>query len=320
MSYFERLFNLMVEVMLPLSLLVAAGGAWPIVFKDVPVEHTRTQLNRLVMYLFYPSIMFAVAATTPITGNLLSVPLLVGAASLCSGGLLYWLLYWSPLGRNLKDTTRAVLVVGGMFGNTFNIGAPVLVFFFGADAMRYAIFNDMLMQIPLVWTLGVWVCTRLGSHRDDADQPSVLRVMLAMPPIWAFIGGVTVQQLGLVYAPLISATHFIGQATIPVILFVLGMTIPWRELRPRPEILASAGVKLLIAPSLAWATARLLFHPMGEAQYAAVVEGTTPAMVMTLLLADRFRLDHGAAALLIGWSTILFWITLPLALAARLIR
>jgi hypothetical protein len=31
---------------------------------------------------------------------------------------------------------------------------------------------------------------------------------------------------------------------------------------------------------------------MSEAQYAAV-EGKTPAMVTTLLLADRFRLDAG---------------------------
>jgi malate permease and related proteins len=320
MSYFERLFDLMVEVMLPLSLLVAAGGAWPIIFKDVPLAHTRTQLNRLVMYLFYPSIMFAVAATTPITGNLLSVPLLVGAASLCSGALLYWLLYRSSLGRDLKDTTRAVLVVGGMFGNTFNIGAPVLMFFYGAEAMRYAIFNDMLMTIPFVWSLGVWVCTRLGSHRENPEQPSVLRVVLSMPPIWAFVLGVAVQQLGLVYAPLVNATRFIGQATIPVILFVFGMTIPWRALTPRREILAAATVKLLVAPILAFAAAQSMFHPMGEAQYAAVLEGGTPAMVTTLLLADRFRLDHDAAALLIGWSTILFWLTLPLALAVKLVR
>jgi predicted permease len=319
MSYFERLFDLMVEVMLPLSLLVAAGGAWPAVFKDVPLAHTRTQLNRLVMYLFYPSIMFAVAATKPITGSLLSVPLLVGIASLCSGALLYWLLYRSPVGRELKDTTRAVLVVGGMFGNTFNIGAPVLMFFYGAEAMRYAIFNDMLMTIPFVWSLGVWVCTRLGGHRHDTGHPSVLRVMLTMPPIWAFVAGLAVQQLGLVYVPLVNATRFIGQATIPVILFVFGMTIPWRALRPKREILAAAGVKLLIAPIFAWAAARVLFNPMGEAQYAAVLEGGTPAMVTTLLLADRFRLDHDAAALLIGWSTILFWLTLPLALSVRLV-
>ena len=319
MNYFAQLLNLMVEVMLPLSLLVGAGAAWPRIFRDAPVEAMRTQLNRLVLYLFYPCILFAVAASTPVTGALLSVPLLVGMGSLASGALLYWLLYRSPVGRGLPDTTRAILVVGGMFGNTFNIGVPVLVFFYGPEAPRYAVFNDMLMTMPLVWSVGVWICTRLGSHRNEPG-PSVLRIMFTMPPIWAFIAGTAFQQLGLGYPPLVAATKFIGQATIPVILFVLGMTIPWDRLTPKPEILAVTAVKLLAAPLMVWGLARLLFSPVAEAQYAAVVEAATPGMVTALLLADRFRLDHGAAALLIGWSTILFWITLPLAMAVGLIR
>lgn len=52
----------------------------------------------------------------------------------------------------------------------------------------------------------------------------------------------------------------------------------------------------------------------------AAIEATTPAMMTALLLADRFRLDAQAAALLIGWSTILFWLSLPLTLALGLIR
>jgi predicted permease len=44
---------------------------------------------------------------------------------------------------------------------------------------------------------------------------------------------------------------------------------------------------------------------------AAVVEATMPTMLMAILLADRFRLDNEAAALMIGWSTMLFWLTLP---------
>jgi predicted permease len=215
----------------------------------------------------------------------------------------------------LTDQTRAALMVGGMFGNTFNIGAPVLVFFFGAEAIRYAVFNDMLMTMPLVWTLGVWIATRLGAHHRDAAQPSVLGVMLTMPPIWAFLAGFACQQTGLTYEPLVKATQFIGQATIPVILFVLGMTIPWRNLVPRGEILAVAGVKLLLTPCIVWLVAPLIYPRMAEAQYAAVVEGSTPVMMTALLLADRFRLDAPAAALLIGWSTILFWLTLPLIMA-----
>jgi len=320
MSYFSQLFNLMVEVMLPLALLVAAGALWPRFFPDAPIAAMRTQLNRLVLYLFYPCILFAIAATTPITASLLSVPLLVGIGSLLSGAILYWLLYRTPVGKNLSDQTRAILMVGGMFGNTFNIGAPVLTFFYGPDAPRYAVFNDMLMTMPLIWSLGVWICTRLGSRRREPDQTPVWRVMFSMPPIWAFIAGTAVQQLDIAYPPLIAATRFIGQATIPVIIFVLGMTIPWGKLTPRPEILAVAAVKLLVTPLLVWVAARMMFDPMGEAQYASVVEGATPVMMTALILADRFKLDHSAAALLIGWSTILFWLTLPVLLAVGMIR
>ena len=319
MSYLTQLLNLMIEVMLPLTLLVAVGGLWPRFFPDTPVDGARTLLNRMVMYLFLPCILFSVASTTPISADLLSVPLLVGIGSLTCGAILYALLYLSPLGRGLPDATRAIIVVGAMFGNTFNIGVPVLVFFFGGDATRYAVFNDMLMTMPLVWSVGVWICTRLGAHRD-ADRPAVWRVMFSMPPIWAFILGTGSQQLGLSYAPLTAATGFIGQATIPVTLFVLGMTIPWRNLTPRTEILSAAAVKLLAAPIIVWCAAKLVYSPVGEAQYAEVVEGTTPAMVTTLLLADRFKLDSGAAALLIGWTTILFWLTLPAIMALGLIR
>jgi predicted permease len=315
MNYLSQLVDLMVQVMLPLSLLVGAGALWPRFFGDTQVEVMRTSLNRMVMYLFYPCILFAVASTTPINRDLLSVPLLVGLASLVSGAVLYVLLYRLPLWRHLTDQTRAALMLGGMFGNTFNIGVPVLVFFYGAEAMRYAVFNDMLMTMPLVWTLGVWIATRLGSHDRNAAQPSVIGVMLTMPPIWAFLLGTACQQLNLTYEPLVNASRFIGQATIPVIIFVLGMTIPWRNLVPRGEILTVVGIKLLLTPFIVWLIAPLIYSRIGEAQYAAVVEGTTPAMMTALLLADRFKLDSGAAALLIGWSTILFWLTLPLIMA-----
>jgi predicted permease len=310
----------MVQVMLPVTLLVAAGAMWPRFFPDTHVELARTLLNRLAMYLFYPSILYAVAASTPLDLNVLSVPLLVGIGSLTSGVILYVLLYRTPLWPQLNDATRAGLMLGGMFGNTFNIGVPVLVFFYGQNATRYAVFNDMLMTMPLVWSLGVWIATRLGSHTSAGSYPAVWRVMFSMPPIWAFILGVGTQQLGLTYQPLVNATYFIGQATIPVTLFVLGMTIPWRNLIPRSEILSSAAVKLLATPLIVWCAARLMFSPAGEAQYASVVEAATPPMLTALLLADRFRLDAAATALLIGWATILFWITLPVVMALGLIR
>ena len=148
MNYFTQLSGLMVEVMLPLALAlpVAAGAFWPRVFADAQPDVLRTQLNRVVMYVFYPCVLFAVAFTTPITPALLSVPLLVGIGTIASGALLYALLYHSPLGRNLSDPTRAVLVIGGMWGNTFNIGAPVLIV--GWTTLLFWV------SLPLIMALG----------------------------------------------------------------------------------------------------------------------------------------------------------------------
>ena len=233
------------------------------------------------------------------------------------------LLYRSPLGRNLTYPTRAVLMIGGMWGNTFNVGAPVLIFFFGRDATRYGVYNDVLMTMPLVWSLGVWIATRLRSHESNVSYPSVWRVMVSMPPIWAFVLGFASQQLGLTYPSLVSAAQFVGQATIPVVLFVLGLTIPWRNLTPRPEILTAALVKLLVMPVAVWLAAGMLFPPfaqLGEAQYAAVVEAATPAMMTTLLLADRFKLDSATAGLIVGWTTLLFWVSLPVIMGLGMIK
>jgi malate permease and related proteins len=307
----NSLSKLTIEVMLPISILVGAGAVWPAYFREISGKTLRIQLNRLVLNLFYPAILFSIAATTPITPQLLSVPLLVGIGTLLSGGLLYLLLYRSPLGRGMNNGTRAALTVSGMFGNTFFVGVPVLVYFFGPDAPRYAAFNDMLMTMPIVWSLGVWICTRLGPPESANLHPPIWRLMLGIPPIWAFIGGALLQLSGFVFEPLIHAARLIGQATIPVTMFVLGLSIPWRNLKPRIAILGVTAVKIGVMPLLAAAASSLLYQHTTEPQQASVIEAGMPTMMSALILSDRFHLDTEAAALMIGWTTVLYWFALP---------
>jgi hypothetical protein len=144
--------------------------------------------------------------------------------------------------------------------------------------------------------------------------------MMSMPPIWAFIAGATLQQTGLVYEPVVNAARMIGQPTIPVMLFVLGLTIPWHALTPKREVLAATAIKLLAVPAVAWALGPLFFAAPGDAQYSATVLAAVPGMLTLLMLADRFDLDAPEAALFIGWSTIVFWLTLPVLLGLGIVR
>jgi hypothetical protein len=67
-----------------------------------------------------------------------------------------------------------------------------------------------------------------------------------------------------------------------------------------------------INPASGWAGADAMFPPMVEEQYASAVEAATPAMMTTLLLADRFKPDSATAGLMVGRTALRFWVTLPM--------
>jgi predicted permease len=302
---------LVIEVMLPLAILVAAGGVWAARVTRWPAEALRAQLNRLVLYVFAPALMFSIAASTRLRVELLAAPLLVATGMLVTGALLYWFLYRSGMGRSLASPTRAALLLAGTWGNIFYLGFPVVTFLYGSPAGIYPAFVDMLVATPLLWSVGVWIATRLGHIGNEVPREHPLRAMLRLPPVWAFILGVAGQFLPLDLSALARAAGFIGQPTIPVMMLVLGLSIPWRALRPTRAILVTVAAKLVLMPLVVWGLAAWWFGPLPVAARAAVVEATMPTMLMAILLADRFRLDNEAAALMIGWSTMLFWLTLP---------
>lgn len=305
--------QLLLQVWLPIALLVAAGGAWVRFRPQFPADALRVNLNRLVIDVFAPPLLFALSAQAAISSELLTIPLLTLFGIAISAALLYLLLWHTRLGHGLKRETRAAILLAGSFGNVLFMGYPTLTFLYGDIGGSYAAFADVLASTPVVWTFGVWVATRLGHEggHESGKSGSLFRTVLALPPIWGFILGFAVNLAGIEAAPLIKAAKFMGQATIPIMLFTLGLSIPWGDLKPTRPVLAAVAVKLLIAPLLAYALARASFGDLRPAQAAAILECAMPTMLMAASFADRFHLDVRAAALTASWSSLLFLLTLP---------
>ncbi len=306
--------KLLLQVWLPIALLVAAGGLWARFRHDPPADRLRVCLNRLVVDVFAPPLLFALSAQAQIDRQLLTVPVVTIAGILTSYLLLYPLLYRSPLGAGLARETRAALLLAGCFGNVLFMGYPVLTFLYGPMGGSYAAFADVLASTPLVWTLGVWIATRLG--HPGASDVGLLGTVLRLPPIWGFVLGFTVNFAGMELGPLIEAARFMGQATIPLMLFTLGLSIPWANLRPSRPVLLVTAVKLILAPLIVLGLVRLIFGELQVAQSAAILEVAMPTMLMAASLADRFGLDVRAAALSVSWTSLGFLLTLPVWIAA----
>lgn len=303
------LLDLFLQVWLPIALLVAAGGLWARFRRDPPADKLRVCLNRLVVDVFAPPLLFALSAQAHIDRQMLTVPVITLAGILTSLVLLYPLLYRSPLGAGLTREARAAMLLAGCFGNVLFMGYPVLTFLYGPLGGSYAAFADVLASTPLVWTLGVWIATRLG-HRGGHGT-SLFRTVLRLPPIWGFVLGFVVNFTGIDAGPLIQAAKFMGQATIPLMLFTLGLSIPWADLRPSRPVIATVLVKLTVAPLIVLGLSRLAFGELQAAQTAAILEVAMPTMLMAASMADRFQLDVRAAALTVSWSSLGFLATLP---------
>lgn len=305
--------QLLLKTLLPLALLIAAGALWPRGQSGISAVALRGEISRLVLHFFAPMLFFAVAATATVDLALAKVPLVLGAATLFGLGAAALLMFATPWGRRLPCPARGAILLASGFGNVLFFGYPFLTTVFGASGARYPFFADMLATTPLVWSLGVWIAFRCGNH---AGHDSFLKMWLKLPPVWGFAAGIAAKLSGLPLAPLIEAAHWAGSPTIPLMLFVLGLTIPWQDLRPDRAVWVALAIKLVLMPFLALAVALAWPGALTEPLEAAVLEAAMPTMVMVIALADRFGLDARLAGLIMGWSTLAGLVTLPFWLVA----
>jgi predicted permease len=304
-----NLTHLALEVLLPIALLVGAGGAWPRWHRDVRPEALRHELNRMAINFFAPALFFAAGAKASFNQELLSIPVIVGLSTLASLALAAGLMFLTPLGRNVACPTRGAVVLAAGFGNVLFFGYPFLSAVYGAAGERYPVYADVLATTPLVWSVGVWIAWRCGDH---GDKSNFLSVWLRLPPVWAFAAGVLVNALGLPLDALASAARWVGSATIPLMLFVLGLSIPWDDLRLTRPVAAVLVLKLLVAPLIALLGVSALVGARTDPHTAAILEMAMPTMVVSIALADRFGLDIRTAGLALGWTSLAGIVTLPL--------
>jgi hypothetical protein len=110
--------------------------------------------------------------------------------------------------------------------------------------------------------------------------------------------------------PLARAIELLSEATIPVMLVVLGMQIErsgTAQALSRQQwavVAAASGLQLLVAPVLAFGLASVL-GLNGPALQAGVLQASMPAAVITTVLAGQYDLDLDVATRVVVVTTML---------------
>jgi len=231
-----------------------------------------TALNRLNMEIFTPALIFSVLAKKDFQLAAYQELAVAGTIVVVGSGLLAW-----PLSRLLGYRART-FVPPMMFTNSGNMGLPLALLAFGEQALPAAVVL-FLVENFLHFSVG-------NALLAGRVHPLVL---LRMPMLQATLAGalVSVTEVALP-APLMQAVDLLGQVSIPLMLFALGVRMlgidlgEWRIGLLGAVFCPTTGL-LTAAVALAWLPLNGL-----QAQQLWVFAALPPA-VLNYMLAEKYQ-------------------------------
>lgn len=296
------------NVLFQAGILILCGVLWRnLRLGMVDPAHLRQVLGDLVYYLLLPSLVLSVLWKAPLGLDSLRISGLAAFGVLSGLGLA--MLWYRFLGTAHPQAGALILAAG--FPNATYLGLPVLEATFGPWARSVAIQYDLFACTPLLLTIGILIANRYGS----AENPqSILSTLFKVPPLWAALLAVTLNLSG-IPAPewFQGLLGMLGGAVIPLMLFVLGLSLRWS-----PAMLQRLGqvspvliIQLALMPIGVWWLAGQL-GLTGDMRLALMLEAAMPSMVIGIVICDRFGLDTALYACAVTVGTALSLLTLPL--------
>lgn len=294
-----------VDILLPIFLLIASGAVF-----SRTLRPALEPLTLFSLYLATPALVFAALVEHPVPAAALGRLFLV--MSLYTGVL--WAVA-EGVGRVLRldgDLRRAFLLAVVPM-NVGNYGLPLVRFAFGREAEPFSVLVFVIFNLPLA-TWAIWMAAG-GTLRSAAGLRDTLRIPIFHATVVAF----AVSAVGLrVPESLLKGLSLLGEASIPLLMVILGMQLERTRVRGAPFPLVAATVlRLGVAPVLAWTLSSALGF-QGAERKILVLQTSTPAAVLPLLYALRFncRPDWIASNLLV--STLASAASLSVVLALLL--
>lgn len=166
-------------------------------------------VNKLNMEIFAPFLVFWALMDKPFDFSGYWGLALGGLAVVLGSGLLLL-----PIALAFKINLKTFLPPM-MFNNSGNMGIPLILFAFGEDFLQAAVVL-FIIEMLLHFTLGLY----LLDHKTNPLQ------LLKMPMIIAAIAGLTLSSLHITLPmPLANTLKLLGQVSIPLLLFSLGVRL-----------------------------------------------------------------------------------------------
>jgi malate permease and related proteins len=294
------------EIILPVFIMVGIGY----LYARIRGQQARADLagmNRINIDILCPLLVFTALAAKDFdianNGLLFFAGVLISLGS----GLIGW-----PVARVMGYDSRS-FVPPIMFNNCANIGLPLAVFAFGASALPAAV--ALMIACTLVFfSVGIKI-VEAGRH----DMHTSFFKFLASPMMIAMLIGIAFSATRVSLPdPLFTALKLLGEASIPVMLFALGMRMIDVSLKNWHIGLTGSIVCPVAGLIVAWLLDGVL--PLTATQRGQIyLFAALPPGILSYMVAEQYNQEPEkvAAIVLLGNLAALVFVPIGLWLGLR---
>lgn len=302
-------------IIAPIVILMVVGAA--LRYSGFFVETDVACLSKLVYWLISPAILFRAALQLEMDWSSqahYAAAIYISAFTVAIAVYLFgrWVL------RNAGSRVLPVSVLASFRCNSQMVGIPVVMLAFGERGVA------PLAIYFAVTEVGYALLTVFSAEFTKGGGLSTEKLKLALigaaktPMIWASLAGLLLSAMGFhrLPAPIDKACSLIGDMATGAAILMIGASLKLAHIRKYLWTMLPDGVvRLLIHPAILYLCFRI-FPVDTEIMQVAVIITAGPAPNIAFVYAQATGLDAEYAAGLIGATTLLFVLTMPLWLGA----
>ena len=260
-----------------------------------------TTANQTNLEIFVPALVFSALAdrSFDLAGHWAFA---LGAFFMIVGcGVVGWLV------ARASGIPAKVIVPTTMFNNSANLGLPVTFLAFGQEGLAAAVVMFIVTNL-VHFSFGNWYLDHHAKWWQAWRYPVIL----------AAISGLAVSFAGVtIWEPLRVAIKMLGDVSIPLALFALGIRIA----QSHPSVLRIGVVGAIVRPVsgilLTWLLA-IMLGLQGTDKAILIIYGALPPAMVNYVFAERYNQHPDEVAVIVLIGNIAAVLVLPLVLAVVL--
>lgn len=203
----------------------------------------------------------------------------------------------------LSGVMPKTIVPSMMFNNCGNLGLPLALLAFGEDAMPAAVVMFLVSNM-LHFSFGAWLLDHSARLRDLWKVPVLLATVIGL--------GINLAEVHM-WSPLMTAIRMLGDVSIPLMMFALGVRLAEMTLAEMRVGLLIAVLRPVSGIALAYVVGWSL--NLTGIQYAQlIVFGALPPAVLNYIFAERYSQEPEKVASMVLIGNVAALAFIPLAL------